>query len=83
VRIAYTISTLAGQSGCPLVSDNQVIGLHLAAGQSANIGRLITAEVIEDLEKWREVLKGDRFRIKSDRMCEHTSTNLLEKIKAI
>jgi hypothetical protein len=49
--------------------------LHIGGGKSTqftNIGRLITAEIIEDIEKWRKELKGDRFLINLDRICEHT-----------
>lgn len=50
--VTYSISTLPGQSGCPIVCNNQIIGLHFGAGKSTqftNMGKLITTQVLERL----------------------------------
>jgi V8-like Glu-specific endopeptidase len=65
-NITYSISTLPGQSGCPIIFNNEIIGLHLGAGKStqfSNMGILITADVIANLLEWRNQLNTDPFVI--------------------
>ncbi len=46
--IKYIISTLPGQSGCPVINEVNIIGIHLGSkiNNAYNIGRLITFDVI-------------------------------------
>ena len=51
------ISTKEGQSGCPIVSDRGVVGIHIGSGRTGenfNIGRVITLDVIVNLKKWQK-----------------------------
>ena len=57
-KIHYAISTLFGQSGCPVVSDNKIIAVHCGGAtvdeHYFNMGRLITADIISTLQEWNE-----------------------------
>ncbi len=56
-KIKYMISTQIGQSGSPVVSDKGIVAIHAGAGKhdnNYNMGRLITLDVIVNLQKWRK-----------------------------
>ena len=58
-KITYDVSTLGGESGCPVVVDNQIIAIHTGeeskAGQkNSNIGRVITPDLLGNVEGWRK-----------------------------
>ncbi len=49
------ISTSGGHSGCPVVSDQGIVAIHIGSntkGDNYNIGRLITLDLINNLQKW-------------------------------
>ena len=50
----YKISTLPGQSGCPVTSMNNIIAVHVGSSiaKEENIGRLITYELLDNLNSW-------------------------------
>ena len=51
------ISTQEGQSGCPIVSDRGVVGIHIGSGRKGEnftIGRLITFDLLLNLQKWKK-----------------------------
>jgi V8-like Glu-specific endopeptidase len=50
--LKYRMSTFAGQSGCPVISNKSIIGVHVGAGEDCNIGRLITQDMIKKLKLW-------------------------------
>jgi V8-like Glu-specific endopeptidase len=65
-RIDYSISTLPGHSGSPIVTHGNIIGLHLAGaldGKYFNIGNLITVKLMENLIAWAKELNGTPFII--------------------
>lgn len=59
-RIDYSISTLPGQSGCPVVlsrgEQSIAIAIHKASvpNEEFNTARLIDVKLLSILEKWRE-----------------------------
>jgi V8-like Glu-specific endopeptidase len=55
-RIGYEISTMKGQSGSPIVSREKIIAIHNGGGrpdEEFNVGRMVTADLIASLLKWR------------------------------
>jgi len=50
------MSTLPGQSGCPVMSEEKIIAVHCACANNKrfNVGRLITAEMISTLLEWNK-----------------------------
>lgn len=87
--MTYTISTFPGQSGCPIISHNCLIGVHIGGGKSHeffNIGRLITFNCLENLYNWSKELNGDLFTINTKNLCQHAPQIIsieIEKIKEI
>jgi hypothetical protein len=68
--IGYAISTLRGQSGCPVVADQQIIAIHTGEGKKSkhfnvefNVGRLIDLDLLATLDIWRKELGGHPFQI--------------------
>ncbi len=62
----YTINTLVGQSGCPVLMYNDIIGIHNAGDKKAKVnrGRIMTPQAVVNLIRWNKELKGDPFTIK-------------------
>ena len=55
-KITYVVSTLGGQSGCPIVVDNQIIAIHTGANkkeENSNIGRVVTSDLVKNVEQWK------------------------------
>ena len=52
------ISTSGGHSGCPIVSDQGIVAIHVGSakkiGDNYNIGRLITFDLINNLQIWQK-----------------------------
>jgi V8-like Glu-specific endopeptidase len=51
-KIGYVINTLPGHSGSPVIFEENIIALHSAAGVNNNIGRIMTFNLLGDLETW-------------------------------
>lgn len=63
-KIGYEVNTRPGQSGCPVILDKKIIGIHNGGGkrgENFNIGRLVTCDLVENINKWCKELKGDPF----------------------
>lgn len=53
--IGYGISTLPGQSGCPVAIGKSVIAIHNGGGkgnEQFNVGRLIDYPLLRQLKQW-------------------------------
>ena len=51
------ISTSKGHSGCPVVSEQGIVAIHIGAGiqsDNYNIGRLITLDLVNSLHEWQK-----------------------------
>ena len=53
------MTTLPGQSGCPVVYGDKTIAIHIQSGDEDgpgrvkfNVGRLLTLDVLKTLQKW-------------------------------
>jgi V8-like Glu-specific endopeptidase len=53
------MTTFSGQSGSPVIYDEKIIAVHIKSGKSDgkgrflyNVGRLLTLDVIANLQKW-------------------------------
>jgi V8-like Glu-specific endopeptidase len=56
-KMSYSISTLPGHSGSPLLAEGNIIGIHNGRGvksENYNVGRAITFRAIDNLEIWQE-----------------------------
>ena len=54
-KIGYGISTLPGQSGCPVAIDDSIIAVHIGGCKDQfNVGRIIDASFINNIRKWGE-----------------------------
>jgi V8-like Glu-specific endopeptidase len=54
-KIGYSISTLPGQSGSPVIAEGSIVAVHNGGGMGKdefNIGRLFDAEMIVMLKIW-------------------------------
>ena len=52
-KLRYSISTLPGQSGCPVAVDNKIVAVHVGGDMAdSNIGRIVDAALIRNLNKW-------------------------------
>ena len=61
-KIGYEISTLPGQSGCPVVANGNYIAVHMGGDKAQfNVGRIVDASFMNRLWKWREELNADPF----------------------
>lgn len=62
-KIDYKISTLPGQSGAPVITGNKIIAIHGGSDKSElkemNVGRLLTAEMLENIKSWVKHLNGE------------------------
>jgi V8-like Glu-specific endopeptidase len=67
-RILYEITTYPGESGCPVILGtklhDKVIAIHKGGNQSLerNYGRLITLDLLIDIEIWREEINASPFK---------------------
>jgi V8-like Glu-specific endopeptidase len=69
-KISYSISTLPGQSGSPIVTNEKIVALHSGGGMDEyNVGRLITHDLVKDIRNWSEELKGSQFAMDGDICC--------------
>lgn len=52
-KIVYGVSTLPGQSGCPVVQDDAIIAIHVGGDKEEfNIGRVIDISLVNSLIRW-------------------------------
>ncbi len=72
--IYYNISTMPGQSGCPLVFGGVFVGIHNGDNgeQKLNGGRLFDDRIISNILKWREELKGEQITVGKMVECAHS-----------
>ena len=54
LKIGYGISTLPGQSGCPVVAGSAVIAVHVGGelGKQFNVGRVVDEDLIKSVMQW-------------------------------
>ena len=52
--MGYGISTLGGQSGCPVTVDNAIIAIHVGGAKTKdiNLGRIIDYTLITNILTW-------------------------------
>ncbi len=64
----YQINTLLGQSGCPVLMNGFIIGIHNAGDEIGKInkGRKITYDMLADMLRWNASLKGDPIIVEQD-----------------
>jgi hypothetical protein len=77
--IAYAVSTLPGQSGTAVCTRDRIIAIHCGGGkkdEEFNVGRIITPELLSDLERWVKQLDAYPFA-----MTEQPSESFNEEIK--
>ena len=71
-KLGYGVSTLAGQSGCPVVKDDRIIAVHVGGYQGKyNVGRLIDSTVIKNIEAWGKELGTEGYRAGREKICRH------------
>jgi hypothetical protein len=66
-KIGFAISTRVGHSGCPIIADGRIIAIHNGGGKKDdkfNVGRLVTFDLVGDLEEWGKQLHGHPIQIK-------------------
>jgi hypothetical protein len=86
-KMGYQISTVVGQGGCPIVTEDRIIGIHIGSGlekKQYNIGRILTTDLIRNLKLWCKELNGHEFTISTGNICTHLEKNefLLAEIAA-
>ena len=72
--VYHTVSTYAGQSGCPLIFGDSFIGIHTGGCNGTipmNRGKLFEEQILEEFERWAKDNKGDNFTINKSRACKH------------
>ena len=54
LKIGYGISTLPGQSGCPVVVEEAIIAVHVGGevGKQFNVGRVVNEGLVKSVVKW-------------------------------
>ena len=53
LKIGYGISTLPGQSGCPVVVEEAIIAVHVGGDKEQfNVGRIVDEGLIISVIKW-------------------------------
>jgi V8-like Glu-specific endopeptidase len=65
-EIRYALSTLGGQSGTCVCADGRIVGIHISGGRAleqCNIGRLLTPDSLENIQKWIHMLDGKPITI--------------------
>ena len=78
------MTTLKGQSGSPVIYDNKIIALHIKSGDRDvsnsingekrvlfNIGRLITLDLLKNIQAWCDQLEADPFQVDLDNLCPY------------
>ena len=83
-KITYAVSTLGGQSGCPVVVDDQIIAIHTGANreqENSNIGRLITSDLMRNVEQWGKQLGGSPCSVSENASCPHQKPKKREEEK--
>lgn len=69
-KIGYGISTLPGQSGCPVVMNNSVIAIHVGGDKANfNVGRIIDEALITSIRDWAGQLNVSSFNIDDENIC--------------
>lgn len=54
-KIGYGISTLGGQSGCPVTVDDSIIAIHVGGDKGQfNVGRIVEISLVQNIRKWEE-----------------------------
>ena len=77
-KIGYGISTLPGQSGCPVVVEGSIIAVHVGGDKEQfNVGRVVDESLVNSLSTWTTQLKAESVQLKSQNLCPH----LQEKMK--
>lgn len=53
-KMKYSISTLPGQSGCPVTIDNTIVAVHIGGDMAKefNVGRLVDTSLLKHLTEW-------------------------------
>ena len=56
-KIGYSITTFPGQSGCPVVTGDKIIAVHIGGDKAKfNAGRIIDHAVIQRIRIWGKEL---------------------------
>lgn len=72
--ISYYMTTFKGQSGCPVSYGDKTIAVHIQHGkknEDFNIGRLLTVDVLKNLQLWSKEMDTDPFQIDVENLCPH------------
>jgi hypothetical protein len=73
--IGYGLSTMPGESGTPVCVNEEIIAIHNGGGkkdEEFNVGRLVTADMIINLNKWCKDLNAVPFTQVPDKVCTHS-----------
>ncbi len=72
------MTTLMGQTGSPVIYDEKTIAFHIRSGEIDgqgralyNVGRLLTLDVIANLQKWAKEMEADPFQLDTEDLCPH------------
>lgn len=79
-QLRYGISTLPGQSGCPVVANNSIIAIHVGGKEDFNVGRVIDEALIKTVRKWIVELNAAPFNIEEEDTCKHIKP-IIAKLK--
>ncbi len=89
-KISYAMTTLSGQSGAPVWIQGNIIAIHCGAGNEnelSNMGRLITSDLLINLDQLREKLNGSPFKKNEYRLYPYSDRKQTmqnpEKLKLI
>ena len=74
--LSHRVSTLSGQSGCPVVVEDKVIAIHTGAkaDDEFNVGRLVTQGLLASLKQWVGQLNGKPIKISDNMTCSLCDT---------
>jgi hypothetical protein len=70
--MGYGLSTVPGESGTPVCVNEEIIAIHNGGGKESeqfNVGRLVTADMISNLNKWRHELNAVPFTQVPNKSC--------------
>jgi hypothetical protein len=72
------MTTFRGQSGSPVIYDGKLIAVHIKSGKADgknrvlyNVGRLVTLDMIANLQEWAKLMGADPFQLNTENLCHH------------
>jgi hypothetical protein len=83
--MGYGLSTVPGESGTPVCVNEEIIAIHTGSGrdnEQFNVGRVVTADMIINLNKWCNELKAVPFTQVPNKNCTHSNDNDLRAVIA-